>query len=413
MFFRNKYYRITHIKGGFFMADMSQEEIDKLLRESQNNNNEIPQVKEDTDTMISQQEIDKILQEKHEEEPTSSAQGMSQSEIDALLNAASSNSEKSQIDMIQEEKNRMDKEDLLTQTEIDAIGELGNISFGSASTTLSTILNKTVQITTPQVEVIKKGEVEDWELPHVVLNVNYVKGLEMENLLVIQKDVALIISDLMMGGQGIVDNNKELTELELSAVQESMNQMMGTSATSMSEIFNTIVDISPPSIKLVDGQKEEDLYGMDEDVVRISFNLTVEDIIQSKLVQVVSVENAKKIAQALIQTSIPVVEEVTVLMDNQKQVGKVNEVQTSLKNETNSEKLKPLLRDIIVNIEVIFGHTTKTLKEILEMEPGYIQSLEQNIDDYLEMYANGILIAYGKIVNVEGSFGIEIKELVV
>src|SRR5699024_9258727 len=110
---------------------------------------------------------------------------------------------------------------------MDMMGEIANISFGSASTVLSTLLNQTVNITTPHVEVVDLYDASDVEIPHVVLEVKYVKGLEVENLLVIKKEVALAIADLMMMGTGEVDFNKELTELELSAVQETMNQMMG------------------------------------------------------------------------------------------------------------------------------------------------------------------------------------------
>lgn len=125
----------------------------------------------------------------------------------------------------------------LTPQECDILGEIANISFGSASTVLSTILNRQVNITAPRVELVDLYDTSDVEVPHVVLNIHFTKGLDMENLLVLKQDVALSIADLMMMGTGEVEEGKELGELELSAVQEAMNQMMGFAATSMSEFF--------------------------------------------------------------------------------------------------------------------------------------------------------------------------------
>ena len=115
----------------------------------------------------------------------------------------------------------------LTPQECDILGEIANISFGSASTVLSTILNRQVSITAPRIELVDLYDSRDVEVPHVVLNIHFTKGLDMENLLVLKQDVALSIADLMMMGTGEVEDGKELGELELSAVQEAMNQMMG------------------------------------------------------------------------------------------------------------------------------------------------------------------------------------------
>lgn len=167
---------------------------------------------------------------------------------------------------------------LLTSQEYDILGEIANISFGSASTVLSTILNRQVSITTPHVEVVDLYDTRDIEVPHVVLNIQFTKGLDMENLLVLQQDVALAIADLMMMGTGEVEEGKELGELELSAVQEAMNQMMGFAATSMSEFFQDTVDMSPPTIKVVKLFEEiEKISGVDESntIIKVSFDLKI------------------------------------------------------------------------------------------------------------------------------------------
>ena len=173
-------------------------------------------------------------------------------------------------------------------------------------TVLSTILNRQVSITAPHVELVDLYDTSDVEVPHVVLNIYFTKGLDMENLLVLQQDVALSIADLMMMGTGEVEEGKELGELELSAVQEAMNQMMGFAATSMSEFFQDTVDMSPPTIKVVKLLEEmEKISGItgNNTIVKVSFDLKIDNLVNSKLVQIVSVEHAKQMINKLLQLS--------------------------------------------------------------------------------------------------------------
>ncbi|MEJ9148546.1 flagellar motor switch phosphatase FliY, partial [Bacillus thuringiensis] len=194
----------------------------------------------------------------------------------------------------------------LTPQECDILGEIANISFGSASTVLSTILNRQVSITAPRIELVDLYDSRDVEVPHVVLNIHFTKGLDMENLLVLKQDVALSIADLMMMGTGEVEDGKELGELELSAVQEAMNQMMGFAATSMSEFFQDTVDMSPPTINVVKLSEEmEKISEIDGNhtIVKVSFDLKIDNLVNSKLVQIVSVEHAKQMVNKLMQLS--------------------------------------------------------------------------------------------------------------
>ncbi|MFE7493681.1 flagellar motor switch phosphatase FliY, partial [Bacillus velezensis] len=145
---------------------------------------------------------------------------LSQDEIDALLNGTSSQSEDTE----------QPQEANLSELERDAIGEIGNISFGSSATALSTLLNQKVDITTPSVTVISKSKISD-EFPHpyVAIEVNYTEGFDGSNLLVVEQSDAAIIADLMIGGDGL-GADPSLGEIHLSAVQEAMNQMMGSAA---------------------------------------------------------------------------------------------------------------------------------------------------------------------------------------
>ncbi|GGA39680.1 flagellar motor switch phosphatase FliY [Paenibacillus physcomitrellae] len=221
---------------------------------------------------------------------------LSQEEIDALLKQAS-----------QEPSPEPTVDDYLTPLEQDALGEIGNITFGSAATALSALLNRKVDITTPKVSIIKRSEFDEvFPKPHVAVHVTYVDGFQGINSLVIKKRDAQIIADLMLGGEGN-PADEELNEIHVSAVQEAMNQMMGSSATSMSTIFNRFVNISPPAIDILNVENGEGVSNLppDEILIKISFRLTIGDLIDSTIMQLLPVQFAKEMVSNLIGGSEP------------------------------------------------------------------------------------------------------------
>lgn len=351
----------------------SQEDIDKMLKEAEGNG----QVEE------------KAQEEKEEKEDKMTT---------------------SQQELIAEEKRKLSEvrensKSELSQEHIDILGEMANISFGSASTSLSELLNKPVSINPPTVSVVDGDGIHDLEGPHVILNVNYVKGLEVENLLVIEKRVAQTIAGLMMGGDGSVSEEAELDDMSLSAVQEAMNQMMGASATSMSKVFQRTVDISPPSIEMVDSGSDykkikESLS--EELLVKISFQLVVEGLIDSKIYQIISLSNARSMADEMLS-----------LANSDNQVNDESQPVSDIKlKDSTGEEVPSYLDGVDVKVEVIFGNTKKRLKDLLVMEKEQIVNLEEDINEPLHIYANGVLIAKGEIVNIDGYFGVQVKELV-
>lgn len=224
---------------------------------------------------------------------------LSQEEIDALLKQTS---EDSGNDDTADLTTSVSVDDYLDPIEQDALGEIGNITFGSAATALSTLLGQKVEITTPRVSVVLKEELEEeFPQPHVAVHVRYVDGFQGINLLVIQTKDAQVIADLMLGGEGNVDEGQELNEIHVSAVQEAMNQMMGSSATSMSTIFNRFVNISPPGIDVIDlphGEGTESLPA--EDVfIKVSFRLRIGNLIDSNIMQLLPVSFAKDMVTIL------------------------------------------------------------------------------------------------------------------
>jgi flagellar motor switch protein FliN/FliY len=223
---------------------------------------------------------------------------LSQDEIDALLRANN---------LVEDEEAEAAEDDVnnfLSPFEQDALGEIGNISFGSAATALSTLLNQKVDITTPTVTLIKRNQLEEeFPRPHVAVHVEYTDGFQGINLLVIRTEDAAVIADLMMGGEGKPDST-ELKEIHISAVQEAMNQMMGSAATSMSTIFNKLVNISPPGINIMDlskGEGSENIPNV-ESLVKISFQLKVGEqgeLIDSTIMQLLPLPFAKQMIDML------------------------------------------------------------------------------------------------------------------
>mgnify|MGYP003429058451 FL=1 len=195
--------------------------------------------------------------------------------------------------------------DYLSPIEQDALGEVGNISFGSSATALSALLGQKVDITTPSLSMINRNKLEE-EFPHpyVAIQVEYTVGLIGMNLLVIKQSDAAIIADLILGGDGL-NVKPELGELQLSAVQEAMNQMMGSAATSMSTVFNKKVDISPPTIDLMNISKNEGRDNIPDDdlLVKISFRLRIGELIDSNLMQLLPLNFSKKIVKSLMGES--------------------------------------------------------------------------------------------------------------
>jgi flagellar motor switch protein FliN/FliY len=229
---------------------------------------------------------------------------LTQAEIDALLNGTSSSEESD--DAI--ENGSIDstlESDSLSSQEIDALGEIGNISMGTSATTLFTLLSQKVIITTPDVKLATWEELsKSYSSQYVAVKVEYTDGLVGSNLLILKQDDVKIITDLMMGGEGVrIDG--ELTDLHLSAISEAMNQMIGSSATSMSSMFSKRIDISPPKAFMVSFDSS-DPYGdfkPGDKIVKIAFKMVVGNLIDSEIMQLLPIKFAKELVTSLFNSS--------------------------------------------------------------------------------------------------------------
>lgn len=382
---------------------------------------------------------------------------LSQEEIDSLLNGGNDVEDKSTEDKEPAAAEGDEESDILSDLEKDLLGEIGNISMGSASTALSTIINQQVNITTPVVSVTSLKKMQgSFEVPNFALEVGYTSGIVGENLLVMNIKDAGIIASLMMGGDGKVDMS-ELSEIEQSAVSEAMNQMIGSAATSMATMFSREINISPPVSKIWDDSTSPLSKGLtdDEPIVRVSFRLTIGDLVDSHIMQILPIETAKKIVaimmgqetedagsaannvaqsnptenlkiennsnnQEKIQYKEP--EEYTysqpvqnIAMPHPTQP--VNVQQAQFRPLTANNNVVPprnldLIMDVPLEISVVLGKTKKNVKDILALNTGSLVELDKLAEEPVEILVNGKKIAFGEVVVVDENFGVRITSIV-
>lgn len=377
--------------------------------------------------------------------------GLSQNEIDALLNEPDTSG---------------GEEAILSDDEKDAIGEISNISMGTAATTLFSLVNRKVDISTPVVSFANwEDVVENYEKPCVFIRIAYTVGLDGSNLLVLKEDDVKVITDLMMGGDG-TNLEGEIGELHLSAISEAMNQMMGSSATSLSSMLNKTIDISPPVADLVDLSETLDESAIEEFLsgtfVRITFRMEIGDLVDSEIMQLYPISFAKDMCknvsrnmeldsestaeeyhkteatvsapqpqaqpqpqmqqQAQPMMSQPMMNQPMMnqpMMNQQYMNQQPVNVQPAqfqafmgeFANNFPQENID-LIMDVPLEVTVELGRTSRSIKEILEFTPGTIIELDKVAGEPIDILVNGKYVARGEVVVIEESFGVRITEIV-
>lgn len=375
---------------------------------------------------------------------------LSQEEINALLNDSFTNDPSVRADK---------SEKLLSAIEIDTLGEVANISMGSAATALSSLLGKRVEITTPHVEITTLEELRNkYDQSYVIVDVNYNEGLKGSNVLIIQTYDAGIFVDLMMGGNGSAPA-MELNDFHLSAVSEAMNQMMGASCTSLSQILNKRIDISPPVLDLYELKDYQFQLLENEYIVKMAFRVVIKDLIDSEMMQLLPISFAKKLVEELLKangmsktmTSIPKLEnefnknmtetsgssyrtqsEKTSSYRQSEVQGSPNQMPYNREDQprnpvavspveynrfpqgnctgTNIANLD-LILDVGLQLSVELGRTYKKIKEILELSHGSILELDKIAGEPVDIMVNDKLLAKGEVVIIDEKFGVRVTEI--
>lgn len=380
---------------------------------------------------------------------------LSQNEINALLNSGAASDSSDEV---------------LSDSEKDAIGEIANISMGTAATTLFSLVNRKVEISTPVVTTATWDDiVQAYERPCVFIRIAYTVGLDGNNVLVLKEDDVKVITDLMMGGDG-TNTDGELGELHLSAISEAMNQMMGSSATSLSSMLNKTIDISPPQSDLVDLTEEIDGGSIDSFLtgrfVKISFRMEIGNLVDSEIMQLYPAAFAKEMCRSITENMAmnmvdeedeppkqeaagPPLQETSPPpqqtpppqpamgqpmmgqpMMGQPMMGQPMDMSAmyanqqvnvqpaqfqSFSSDVNGVFPKEnidLIMDVPLEVTVELGRTSKSIHDILDFAPGTIIELNKIAGEPIDVLVNGKYVAKGEVVVIEESFGVRITEIV-
>lgn len=374
---------------------------------------------------------------------------LSQEEIDALTGAAGTMTAAAPSSSM-----------TLTDAERDAIGEIANINMGTAATTLSTLLNNKVTITTPKVSYVTINEISaQYDKPCVFIHISYIDGISGNNVLILKEHDVKVITDLMMGGDGS-NTDGELTELHLSAISEAMNQMMGSAATSLSSMLDKKVDISPPTASVVDLNDSIDDVTvssfLSDELVQVSFDMRIGDLVDSQIMQLYPFDFARDLYQKFVgEVGIgqePVQPEPVVAPEPQQMpeqtasmpgmgmdmnmAAQQPQLQQAMPQQpymmpTPNVNVQPaqfqpfnagvsplmqqenidLIMDVPLEVTVELGRSNKSIKEILDFSPGTIIELNKLAGEPVDVLVNGKFVAKGEVVVIEENFGIRITEI--
>jgi len=353
--------------------------------------------------------------------------------------------------------------DKLNPIEIDAIGEIINISLGASATAVATMLDRRVDITTPNVKVVTFDEFEFKRLePAIGVEITYTHGLSGNNVMIIKKMDVKTIVEILMGSE-IPDEEFEMNELYVSAICEVMNQMMGASATAMSEFIGETVNITTPtSFEIENSQQfKEKYFEPDANFVSIEFSLSIENSIKCEFVNLMPIPLVKMLVSRMIPDQslledltppappAPVLPETIISAPQQEapiqqtppqpaapqyeQAPAPQAPQPAAVQPSRTIDIKPipaelfaskdpskelakdnleLLMDVPLEISVEIGRTRKLVKEIVEFTQGSLIVLDKLAGDQVEIYANERCIARGDVVVVNDNFGVRITEIV-
>lgn len=400
---------------------------------------------------------------------------LSQDEINALLsgmNSGSGDTSTAEADSASSSDDGFS----LSATEKDAVGEISNISMGTAATTLSSLLNQKVNITTPSVSVSDWDDISTrYDRPCVMMQISYKEGIDGNNVLILKEDDVKIITDLMMGGSGKA-NDEPLSELHLSAIGEAMNQMMGSAATSMSSMFNRKIDISPPVANVIDAYSEsvDNLPAfLNGSFVKVSFKMQIGDLIDSEIMQLYPIEFAKELIELFMPSggSAQPAPQPAPAAQSAPQPAPQTAPQPAPAQDMGAAQGMPyggaqgmpygyppqgmpypyppqgmpygyppqqdvnvspaafqpfsgnlsaltqkenidLIMDVPLEVTVELGRTQKSIKDILEFAPGTIVELNKIAGEAIDVLVNGKYVAKGEVVVIEESFGVRITEII-
>ncbi len=336
----------------------------------------------------------------------------------------------------------------LTAEESDALGEIGNICMGTAATTLSTLLSKAVSITTPRVSVCTSARdfVGDYKKPFLVVEVSYTEGVDGYNILFIKEDDVRIITDLLLGGDGNLNTETAIDELHFSAISEIMNQMVGSSSTSLADLLMKPINISPPVVKQITLEEDSltQLACGDDVTIKISFAMEIEGVLKSRIMQIMPFKFGKKLAHTLLGSVMEAPAPTSPAHNEPARPAPLPQrqpeyAQADRNNDRNRVGVKSmqyqsfdaparssresyhaeegsdnfgLIMDVPLQVTVELGKCHKSIKEILNFNLGSVVVLDRLAGEMVDVMVNGKLFARGEVVVIDDNYGVRITEIV-
>ncbi|MCE5236250.1 MAG: flagellar motor switch phosphatase FliY [Clostridiaceae bacterium] len=345
----------------------------------------------------------------------------------------------------------------LSVDESDALGEIGNICMGTAATTLSTLLGKEVSITTPRVSVCESArDFVDYKKPFLVVEVSYTQGVDGYNILLIKDDDVRVITDLLLGGEGSPNMEEPIDQLHFSAISEVMNQMVGSSSTSLADILMKPINISPPVVKQITlGEDSFSQLACGEDTtIKISFAMEIEGVLKSQIMQIMPFDFGKQLAHTLLgsvmtepvpaparpgpafaptpvpaaaprHTPPPQRQSEYAQPDrggDRNRVGVKSMQYQSFDEPSRSSRDSyfdgesgdniGLIMDVPLQVTVELGKCRKSIKEILGFNLGSVVVLDRLAGEMVDVLVNGKLFARGEVVVIDDNYGVRITEIV-
>lgn len=346
----------------------------------------------------------------------------------------------------------------ISKEAIEQLSEVAKLSLGATSSVVQVLLNKEIKITLEQVRMVSFSDLaaEGGSEEFVLAKIAYIEGFDGNSYLVLKKSISAVIGDLMMGGEGV---DAEFQEMHISALGEMMNQMMGKTTTSLSEIFKKRVDISPPEVFLVnysEGPPDLPDFSENANFLRIGYSLKIGEVAETEMVQLLPADFAKLMASELNRKDktppkkqkpappggIPMGNKQGQNQANQMPgmgmpgqmpgqtpgqtpgqipgMGMPGQFQGSpaefgmlqMPMGTGLQSNIDLLLDVPLQITVELGRTRMLIKDVLELGIGSVVELNKLAGEAVEVFVNNKLIAKGEVVVIDENFAVRITSII-
>jgi flagellar motor switch protein FliN/FliY len=227
---------------------------------------------------------------------------------------------------------------------------------------------------------------ESLPVPAVATSVSYVDGVTGANVFVMTLDGARKLATAMMGIEQPEDSDApELSELELSAVSEAMNQMMASAAIAISSVLGTDVEIGAPETRtFTDAAQAVDAYPHTPHAVRASFTVCGEPC---RLLQLVPNAFVVRMTRALddLSAELPSASEPAAAPAVPAGPG------------------APSLAGIPVRVWAELGRAQMPSAQVVGLPSGAVVELNRSADEPIDLYVNGRRFATGRLMVVDGT----------